>query len=96
MLMAGEPREKQDALIKRLVPQPIALFTTPVTTQEFDKLNIPKSVVFCKGDASLPPGAYLGMAQGLGKHELIEVEGGHETLFTNPRVVADGLLKAVR
>ena len=96
MLMAGESKEKQDALIKRLVPQPIALFTTPVNTQEFDKLNIPKFVVFCKGDVSLPPGAYLGMAQGLGKHEIIEVEGGHETLFTNPRVVADGLLKAVR
>jgi pimeloyl-ACP methyl ester carboxylesterase len=96
MLMAGESKEKQDALIKRLVPQPIALFTTRVNTQEFDKLKIPKSVVFCKGDVSLPPGAYLGMAQGLGKHELIEVEGGHETLFTNPKVVADGLLKTVR
>ncbi len=96
MLMAGESKEKQDALIKRLVPQPIALFTTPVNTQEFDKLKIPKSVVFCKGDVSLPPGAYLGMAKGLGKHELIEVEGGHETLFTNPKVVADGLLKAVK
>jgi pimeloyl-ACP methyl ester carboxylesterase len=96
MLMAGESKEKQDALIKRLVPQPIALFTTRVNTQEFDKLKIPKSVVFCKGDVSLPPGAYLGMAQGLGEHELIEVEGGHETLFTNPKVVADGLLKTVR
>jgi len=40
MLMAGESKEKQDALIKRLVPQPIALFTTPVNTQEFDKLKI--------------------------------------------------------
>jgi hypothetical protein len=88
MLMAGESAEKQDALIKRLVPQPFALFTTPVSTNDFDALRMPKSVMFCKDDVSLPPGAYLGMAQGLGKYDLVEVEGGHEALFTNPGVVA--------
>ena len=95
MLMAGEAAEKQDALIKRLAPQPFALFTTPVLTNDFDKLRIPKSVVFCKDDVSLPPGAYLGMAQGLGEFNLIEVEGSHEALFTNPGVVAKGLLQAL-
>jgi pimeloyl-ACP methyl ester carboxylesterase len=96
MLMAGEPREKQDALLKRLAPQPLALFTTPVSTGDFMKLKIPRSVVFCKNDASLPPGAYLGMAQGLGSFNLVEVDGGHEALFTEPAVVANGLLEAVR
>jgi pimeloyl-ACP methyl ester carboxylesterase len=95
-LMAGETVEMQDALIGRLVPQPIALFTTPITTAEFEKLTIPKSVVFCKDDASLPPGAYLGMAQGLGDYQLIEVAGSHESLFTNPGIVAEGLIKAVQ
>ena len=95
MLMAGELVEKQDALVSRLVPQPIAIFTTPVDTQDFEKLNIPKSVVFCKADASLPPGAYLNMAQGLGEYNLIEVEGGHEAFFTKPGVVAEGLQQAL-
>lgn len=95
MLMAGEPVEKQNALISRLVPQPLALFTTPVSTKKFEGLNVPRAVVFCKGDASLPPGAYLGMAQGLGKHRLVEIEGSHEALFTNPSAVANGLLKAL-
>ena len=94
MLMAGESKEKQDALLKKLVPQPLALFTTPVSTTDFSKLTIPKSVVFCKGDASLPPGAYLGMAQGLGQFNLVEVEGSHEALFTEPAVVAKGLMEA--
>jgi hypothetical protein len=67
-----------------------------VNTQEFDKLKIPKSVVLCKRDVSLPPGAYLGMAKGAGKDELIMIEGRHETLFTNPKVVEDGLLKTVK
>jgi pimeloyl-ACP methyl ester carboxylesterase len=96
MLMAGEPSALQDALISRLVPQPLALFTTPVHTREFDALQIPKSVVFCKDDASLPPGAFLGMARGLGKYKLIEVEGSHEALFTHPEAVVEGIRKAVK
>ena len=95
-LMGGEPPELQDALISRLVPQPIAIFTTPVNTTEFDGLTIPKTVLFCKDDASLPPGAYLGMAQGLGDYSVIEVDGSHEALFTNPGVVAQGLIEALR
>lgn len=94
--MGGEPVEMQDALIRRLVPQPIALFTTPVNTADFENLRIPKTVVFCKDDASLPPGAFLGMAQGLGDYSLIEVDGSHEALFTNPAIVAQGLIQALK
>jgi pimeloyl-ACP methyl ester carboxylesterase len=95
MLMAGEPAEVQDALIRRLSPQPLALFTTKVSTSDFNRLTIPKTVLFCKEDASLPPGAFLEMAQGLGQFDLIEIEGGHETLFTKPEIVARGLIKAI-
>lgn len=94
LLMATDPAELQDNLISRLVPQPLALFTTPVDTKDFQNLRIPKSVLFCKDDASLPPGAYLEMAKELGEYNLVEVEGSHEALFTNPAVVARGLLKA--
>lgn len=94
-LMAGASAVDQDTLINRLVPQPIALFTTPVSTADFEKLTIPKTVLFCKDDASLPPGAFLGMAQGLGDFQLVEIAGGHESLFTNPGVVAEGLISAV-
>ena len=38
--------------------------------------------------------SYVAMAQGLGEHDFIEVDGGHETLFTNPAVVAHGLIQA--
>jgi pimeloyl-ACP methyl ester carboxylesterase len=95
-LMGGESAEMQDALISRLVPQPIAIFTTPVSTVDFAELTIPKTVLFCKDDASLPPGAYLGMAQGLGDYNLIEVAGSHEAVFTNPGVVAQGLIQALK
>ena len=35
------------------------------------------------------------MAQGLQKYDLVKVEGGHQALFTNPGVVAEGLLQAL-
>jgi len=95
-LMGGETVEMQDALISRLVPQPLAIFTTPVDTTAFEKLTLPRTVVFCKDDASLPPGAYLGMAQGLGDYNLIEVAGSHEALFTAPAAVARGLIQAIQ
>ncbi|MBN1630180.1 MAG: alpha/beta fold hydrolase [Thermoleophilia bacterium] len=94
-LMATEPVEMQDALLERLVPQPLALFTTKIDAAPFQSVTIPKAVVFCKEDASLPPGAFVGMVQSLGEHRFIEIDGSHEALFTNPAVVASGLLRAV-
>jgi len=96
MLMAGDPIDTQDALIRQLVPQPIALFTTPVSTEAFQALSVPRSVLFCRDDASLPPGAYLGMARGLGDYDLVEIAGGHETLFTNPTAIAEALPRAMK
>jgi len=94
-LMAGAVKEKQDELISRLVPQPIALFTTPVDLRGFDKGGFKKTVLFCKNDVSLPPGAYLGMAQGLGRHDVIELDLGHEGLFTHPELVAKSIMAVI-
>lgn len=94
-LMADAGKAKQDELISRLVPQPIALFTTPVNIKGFDRGGFKKTVLFCKNDVSLPQGAYLGMAQGLGKHDVIELDLGHEGLFTHPDLVAEGIMGAI-
>lgn len=96
MLMAGDSAEMQNALLARLVPQPLALFTTSVSSKAFGELKTLKSVLFCRDDASLPPGAFIGMAHGgLGEFKLVEIPGGHETLFTNPPAIAQGLLQAI-
>lgn len=94
-LMATEPAEKQDALLRRLTPQPLALFTAKIDAAPFQGVTVPKTVVFSREDASLPPGAFQGMAQGLGEHRFIEIEGSHEALFTTPAIVAAGLLQAI-
>ena len=94
-LMADAATAKQDELIRRLVPQPIALFTTPVDIKGSDTGRFKKTVLFCKNDCSLPDGAYLGMAQGLGMHDVIELDLGHEGLFTHPDLVADAIVRAI-
>ncbi|MEH2276262.1 MAG: alpha/beta fold hydrolase [Nostoc sp.] len=92
-LMKDDSTEVQNALLSRLVPQPFVLFNTKVNTNDFLALKIPRTVLFCKDDRSLPPGTYLKMAQSLGTYELIECPGGHETLFINPKIIADALKK---
>lgn len=94
ILMAGEDSEAQNKVISRLTPQPLALFTTPVNVEEFNNLDVPKSVVYCRDDTSLPPGTFLRMAEGLEHYELIEIDGGHEALVTHPARVAEALMRA--
>ncbi len=95
MLMGGDTPAAQDSVLERLSPQPLALFTTPVDTKAFAALAIPKTVVFSVDDTSLPPGAFLGMAQSLGEFDLVEIAGGHEALVVTPSAVAQGLLDAL-
>ena len=94
MLMVGETEEAITALLARLTPQPLTLFTTKVSTGAFDAVPTPRAVVFGINDASLPPGAFLQMASGLGDHTTIEFAGGHEALFTQPGLVAAKLIEA--
>ncbi|MEH2182902.1 alpha/beta hydrolase [Nostoc sp.] len=92
-LMKDDSIEVQNALLSHLVPQPFVLLNTKVNTNDFFALNIPQTVLFCKDDRSLPQGTYIKMAQSLGTYELIECPGGHETLFINPKIIADALTK---
>lgn len=94
ILMAGEEAAAQDKVISRLTPQPLALFTTPVNVEAFNELDVPKSVVYCRDDTSLPPGTFLRMAEGLGRYDTIEIDGGHEALVTDPARVAEAIIRA--
>ncbi|KMY68652.1 hypothetical protein AAU61_03245 [Desulfocarbo indianensis] len=94
-LMQDATPAQQDELIGQLAPQPLSLFTTKINSLPFNDLTVQRTVIFCQDDRSLPPGAYLGMAQALGQHQLIQLAGGHETLFINPPVVGQAILKAI-
>ncbi len=92
MLMKGDSEEQITALLEQLIPQPLSLLATPIDASGFDTLTIPKSVVYFQRDASLPPGAFLGMAQALGKFKQVDVDGSHEALFTEPEKVAKAMI----
>lgn len=89
-LMAGETKEAQDILLKRLSPQPLVIFTTKVNTEPFEKLSIPKTYLFCKDDQT--PAPYMEMAKALSGSNLVQIDGGHETLWTNPAYLAENLV----
>lgn len=91
LLMPMNTTEEQDALLRLLVPQPLALFTSPVDTGAFSLLDLPKSVIFCRDDAS---GPYMMLADNLGSYDLTEIPGGHETLFTDPARFGEAVLAA--
>lgn len=86
MLMPKEPKEIQDALIAKPAPQPLTLFTTRIDAMAFAALDVPKAVVFCRDRASLPPGAFLGMAQSLGDFDLVETRVAMRPFLPNRRL----------
>ncbi|MCP4020919.1 MAG: alpha/beta hydrolase [Desulfobacteraceae bacterium] len=92
-LMADASKNMQDKLIQNLVPQPLALFTTPIEIDKFETGDFKKTVMYCNQDVSLPDGAYMGMAQSLGEIEIIELALGHEGLFTHPDQFVQTLLE---
>lgn len=92
LLMVGDPRKKQDALLQRLLPQPFSLLSGQVDTQPFEALDVAKAVLFCRRDQSAD---YLGMAARLGSYSVVTADGSHEMLFTDPVRYTRALLQSV-
>ncbi len=90
-LLADEAADVQDDLMKRLTPQPLVIFTTKVHTEPFQKLNIPMTYLFCKEDKT--PAPYMDMARSLPDADLVQINGGHETLWTHPGYLAENLIR---
>ena len=91
-LMEGDPVEKQDALIQRLQPQPFSLLSGLVDTKPFEKLELPKAVLFCTRDHSAD---YLGMAARLKSFRVQTADGSHEMLFSAPGAYTKALVRLV-
>jgi pimeloyl-ACP methyl ester carboxylesterase len=88
-LLPGEPKEVQDDLMARLLPQPLVIFTTKVNTLPFQELDLPMTYLFCKDDQT--PAPYGEMASSLPGADVVEIDGGHETLWTHPEYLAQAL-----
>lgn len=79
-----------------LRPQPYQTFTDdPVGGEEYRDLGIPLDYVLSSDDVALPPGEYGWdrFAERI-KVTPVTVPGSHESMFTRPAELADGLIRA--
>ena len=80
---------------EQLSPEPNQVNLDKLDLTRFYSLAIPKSVIHCRQDKALPPGFFHPrMSSRLGKFKLVEMDGGHEVMFTRPAELADKLIEA--
>ncbi|SCZ05988.1 alpha/beta fold hydrolase [Alkaliphilus peptidifermentans] len=96
MLATEASEERYNALMDILVTQPLIIMETPINAMDFEALDIPKVLLYCTKDVSVPPGAFVGMFKSLGEYPIIEVDCDHEGLFTDPDVFSKGLLECLK
>jgi pimeloyl-ACP methyl ester carboxylesterase len=78
-----------------LSPEPNQVNVEKLDLKAFYALGVPKSYVFCRQDMTLPPGSFHPkMSARLQTYKLVEMDGGHEVMFTRPGEVADKLIEA--
>ncbi len=83
---------------QRLSPGTFGQLTERLDLKKFHSLATPRSYILGTKDA-VPPGDkgwQARMANRLGKHRLVELNAGHEALFTNPVALVDAIIEASR
>jgi hypothetical protein len=83
----------------QLSPEPYQPTNDRLDLKKFYSLNIPKSYINCTEDIALPPGEWgwhPRMSNRLGLYRLVQMPGSHETLYTNPTLLAEKIVEAGR
>jgi len=83
----------------RLNPQPFNTFTDKISLKRpLSELSIGKSYINCQQDVVMPHSYpwHPRLSERLGLFRLVEMPGGHETLFTNPSGLAQAIWEASR
>jgi pimeloyl-ACP methyl ester carboxylesterase len=84
------------ALYLRFAPEPSVPIFEPLALPHNHLHGIPTTFIACRHDLSLGPGAFHpGQSSRLDQPRLIEIDGDHEALLTNPDALAAALLTAV-
>ena len=89
----------RDVYENRLSPHPVRTIEDKLELKIFPTLELPRSFVNCTDDIALPPGElgwFPRFYLRLGLCRLVQLPGGHETMFTNPALLARKLVEAGR
>ena len=93
--MQDAPESDARSVWERLSPEPNQVNKDRLDLRLFSSLSIPRSFIRCRQDTALPPGFFHPtMSSRLGKFDLIEMDGGHEVMFTRPSELADKIIEA--
>jgi pimeloyl-ACP methyl ester carboxylesterase len=79
---------------QELVPEPMAPMFEPVDMSRFSALGLPACYVLCRQDVAFGEAFWREMAARLPDCPIVEMEGGHEALYTRPDDLAAALLEA--
>lgn len=82
----------KDQYVKKLTPQPLAVFFEKIKLLKFYELNVPRTYILGLKDKSLPPELTRGFAERLGVKP-IEIDAGHDMMVSRPEEVAEVLLR---
>lgn len=86
--------EEQNFYLRKLTPQPFAVFFEKVHLERFYTLSIPRTYVMGLRDRALPPELTRGFSERLGVRP-VEIDAGHDMMVVKPEEVADVLLNSV-
>lgn len=78
----------------RLCPEPNQVNLDRLDLNSFFPLTVPRSFIYCRHDKALPPGFHPRMSPRLEESKLLEMDGGHEVMFTRPVELADKIIEA--
>lgn len=76
-------------------PEPCRTFLDRIDLKTFHTLTTPRCYLLGTEDHAMPPGGWHPhMTSRLGHCRLVQMPGGHEMMFSNPRALVGGLIEA--
>jgi pimeloyl-ACP methyl ester carboxylesterase len=93
--MQDAPESEAQSVWERLSPEPNQVNLDKLDLRGFCSLATPRSFIYCRQDKALPPKYFHPkMSSRLGKFKLLEMDGGHEVMFTRPAELAARIIEA--
>jgi pimeloyl-ACP methyl ester carboxylesterase len=93
--MQDAPESTARSVWEQLAPEPNQVNHDKLDLKRFYLLGVPKSFIYCRQDKALPPGYFHPlMSSRLAVFRLLEMDGGHEVMFTRPAELADKIIEA--
>lgn len=95
-LMNDAPPDLAEQAWRTLRPEPLGRSAEELDLHRFFALEVPMRYVFATDDQVFGDPAFWhpGMSNHLPACEVVELPGSHEVLFSNPRALADALVRA--